>query len=104
MTEDIIQGIIDYNLKPLSLTYNINIADLIDMLHEYHIKKGDKILKNDEPVKKKRGRPVGSKTVNKIHGEEKSIDKLKIKRPRGRPPGKKNRQEEVEMNGFDEND
>ena len=104
MTEDIIQGIIDYNLKPLSVTYNINITDLIDMLHEFYVKKEGNILKTDAPVKKKRGRPVGSKTVNKTNLEGKTIEKLKVKRPRGRPPGNKNRQEEVEMNGFDEND
>jgi hypothetical protein len=104
MTEDIIQGIIDYNLKPLAVSFNINITDLIDLLHEFHIKKEGNIVKNDTPVKKKRGRPVGSKTVNKTHSEDKSIERLTIKRPRGRPPGKKNRNEDVEMNGFDEND
>lgn len=82
LTDHVVEGILKYSLIPYAEQNNIEIRDLIKKLSDYHKSVDEKVPKEitEPPI---RGRPVGSKNINK------AVNKvvIKTKRPRGRPKG-----------------
>ena len=93
--ESIVQGILDYSLKPYAKMNNIDIVDLINDLYIYHNKVSikklneqlreplslDSIVEVSEPEKLKQ-------TISPVVSDDNSHPK---KRGRGRPKGSKNK-------------
>ena len=97
--QTVIDGLINYSLRPYAEANGIPLKELILQLYQYHnnvliekYKKGQMEDSDDdetentiiESAPKKRGRPPGIKNKNK-QKESTTTDTVIIKRPRGRP-------------------
>ena len=91
-TDPIIEGIMNFSLKPYAEVHNISLKELVFKLYEYHqgvlMEELDTISKVSESELESKPTPI----INTNPGE------LKPKR-RGRPPGSKNKSNKMEPNG-----
>ena len=99
--QKVIDGLMNYSLRPYAEANGIPLNELILQLYEYHnnvlveqyktrqmeYSSDDEETIPTEPVKRGRGRPPGKKNIpkNNIQKTETEIVKVIMKRGRGRP-------------------
>ena len=100
--QKVIDGLMNYSLRPYAEANGIPLNELILQLYEYHnnvlveqyktrqmeYSSDDEETIPTEPVKRGRGRPPGKKNIPKNNIQETETVTVTIKRGRGRPKKK----------------